>query len=320
MARPLRIVIPDGIYHVTTRGLERRKIVRDDQDRRRYVSLVGRVARQRDWRVLSWALMDNHSHLFVRTPHGDLSAGMHDLNSGYASTFNQRHERVGPLFQGRFKSVLVEKDYHYWELSRYIHLNPVRAGIVTRPDAYPWGSCREYLGVRDVPEWLATEEVLSQHGNTIGSARRAYARFLEEALDNPPVSPLREAVAGTVLGSPSFVERVKSMIEPDRADPNLPAARRLFADISCDHVAQAVAAELRVDSKSLRARGRHGNDARLVGVYLCRTVARMLAKQVGLYFGDVGGSAVSNMVAKASRRRKVDKKFDSLLRAIEARL
>ena len=102
MARPLRIGVPGGEYHVTCRGLERRAIVRDDADRARWLSLLSDVADRREWRVLAWALMANHFHLFVRTPAADISAGMHDLNSAYAGIFNRRHRRVGPLLQGRF--------------------------------------------------------------------------------------------------------------------------------------------------------------------------------------------------------------------------
>ncbi len=160
MTRPLRIEIPDGIYHVTTRGLERRKIVRDDTDRERWLDLLDGVCRRRDWRVFAWVLMDNHFHLFLRTPHADLSAGMHDLNSGYATYFNRQHHRCGPLYQGRFKAILVEDEKHGWELSRYVHLNPVRAKRVTDPRRYRWSSCRHYFDSRGRPDWLAWEEVV----------------------------------------------------------------------------------------------------------------------------------------------------------------
>ena len=125
MSRPLRIDIENGIYHVTSRGWERRVIVRDDRDREQWLSLLDRVAVRCGWQVFAWTLLDNHFHLFLRTPEANLSAGMHDLNSGYASTFNRRYRRSGSLFQGRFKAVLVENDSHALELTRYVHLNGV---------------------------------------------------------------------------------------------------------------------------------------------------------------------------------------------------
>ena len=103
MARPLRIEIEDGVYHVTTRGWERRRIVRSDRDREDWLELLDQVVTRCGWRVFAWVLMTNHFHLFVRTPEANLSAGMHDLNSGYASLFNRRYRRAGSLFQGRFK-------------------------------------------------------------------------------------------------------------------------------------------------------------------------------------------------------------------------
>ncbi len=141
MARPLRISVPGGTYHVTSRGLERRSIVSDDVDCQQWTDLLGRVASRRNWRLYAWALMNNHYHLFLRVPHADLSQGMHDLNSAYVSVYNRRHQRCGPLLQGRFKGILVQNKYHYWELSRYVHLNPVRAGLAIFPEKYPWSSC-----------------------------------------------------------------------------------------------------------------------------------------------------------------------------------
>ena len=154
MSRPLRIEIENGIYHVTARGWERRVLVRDDRDRQEWFKLLDRVVVRCGWRFFAWALMDNHFHLFFQTPEANLSAGMHDLNSGYATWFNRRHRRVGSLFQGRFKAILVEDESYCWALSRYIHVNPVRAKMVERPEDYPWSSYQHYLRSRKAPGWL----------------------------------------------------------------------------------------------------------------------------------------------------------------------
>ena len=122
MARPLRINVPDGIYHVTSRGLERRSIVSDDLDRRQWTDLLGRVASRRNWRFYAWALMNNHYHLFLRVPHADLSEGMHDLNSAYVSVYNRRHRRCGPLLQGRLT----------W--NRYGCIMEPKGGLRAKPD------------------------------------------------------------------------------------------------------------------------------------------------------------------------------------------
>src|SRR5271169_1035762 len=140
MARPLRIELAGGLYHVMSRGNERRAIVRDDADRQRRLDGLQRTVATHGWRLHAFALMTNHEHLFLQTAEPNLSAGMHLLNSSYTGYFNLRHRRVGHLFQGRFKAHLVEEEGYFTEISRYIHLNPVRARLVQRPEQWKWSS------------------------------------------------------------------------------------------------------------------------------------------------------------------------------------
>ena len=139
--------------------------------------------------------MDNHFHLFLRTPNADLSAGMHDLNSGYASWFNRRHRRVGSLFQGRFKAILVEDESYAWTLSRYIHLNPVRAGMVKRPEQHAWSSYRHFLNARGAPDWLDWKTVLDEMGKNRSRTRQTYRQFVEQGLSKEIASPLSKLSA-----------------------------------------------------------------------------------------------------------------------------
>ena len=317
MARPLRIAMADGVYHVTSRGLERRQIVRDDRDRHRWLAQLDEVARRRRWRVLAWALMDNHFHLFVRTPKPDLSAGLHDVNSAYATCFNRRHGRHGPLFQGRFKAILVEREHHYWELSRYIHLNPVRAGLVDDPREYGWSSCRAYFGRGGVPEWLAWEEVLAEYGRTVRAARQAYGRFLLAGVASPPRSPLRDAMAGTVLGSPGFLARVTSWVQQRLPDPEVPATRAFAPEQSVDQIVHAVCSAYGVSPESMTDRGRHHNEPRSVAVYLCRRLTRAPIALLGARFGGAHVSTVSHIVGRVRERRSRDKRFDAKLSHME---
>jgi len=312
--------MPDAVYHVTSRGLERRVTVRNDQDRNKWLALLGEVAERRGWRVFAWALMKNHFHLFLRAPHADLSAGMHDLNSGYVTGFNRRHRRCGPLFQGRFKGIVVERDYHYWELSRYIHLNPVRAGLVASPEEYRWSSCRHYFRSRGVPAWLAWEEVLGQHGQTIRGARRAYRRFLMEGVSSPGRSPLDGVVSSTLLGSSAFIERMKRWLRGRLPEREVPAARALSKDVSLQDVVAAVCRAWGVSAELLTARGRHGNEARCAAAYLSRKLTRASGEEIGACFGGVKGSAVSHIVARATQRRRKDRRFRARLSRIERSL
>ena len=316
MARPLRIEMPDGVYHVTSRGLERRSIVRDEVDREKWLGLLDRVATRRGWRVFAWVLMGNHFHLFLRTPEGDLSAGMHDLNAGYVSFFNRRHCRVGPLLQGRFKAILVERDCYYDELSRYVHLNPVRAGLVDRPERYPWSSCRDYFRSGDVPGWLACDDVLAEYGRTVRAARRAYRRFLMGGVTSPVASPLRDAVASTLLGSPGFVDRMRRWVEGRLPDHAVPAARALQRTVSVNDVVSAVCNVFGVSPETLAVRGRHHNVARCVAMYVCRLHTSESAGALGDRFGGVGPAAVWHVVRRVDQQRRRDGKLRAKLSAV----
>ena len=153
MARPLRIEYPGAHYHVMSRGNERRPIVRDDADREKRLDWLRRTVETYGWRLHAFVLMNNHDHLFLETPQANLSAGMQYLNGSYTSYFNRRYRRAGHLFQGRYQAQLVEEEGYYLEVSRYIHLNPVRAGCVERAERYLWSSYPGYHNPRRAIAW-----------------------------------------------------------------------------------------------------------------------------------------------------------------------
>ena len=320
MARPLRIDLPGGVYHVTSRGLERRAIVRDDGDRRKWEQLLDAVAIRCQWDVFAWTLLDNHFHLFLRTPEANLSAGMHDLNSGYVSGLNRRHGRCGPLFQGRFKAILVESGRHEWELGRYVHLNPVRAGLVARPEAYRWGSCRFCLGARGAPPWLRWEEALSQHGRTVRAARRAYAAYLAEGVATPPPSPFEGMVASSLLGSARFVARMRGWLADRLPDREVPTVRALRRTGTGEAIETAVCEAFGVSPDVLHQRGRWHNDARAVAVYLCRKWTGAPEGELGGRFGGVGGAAISRTARQVAERLRRDRRLAGRIRQCERAL
>jgi putative transposase len=147
MARPLRIEYDGALYHVTSRGNERKAIFKDDTDRELFLSTLAQVTERFHWTCHAYCLMDNHYHLVIETPDGNLSKGMRQLNGVYTQTFNRRHHRVGHLFQGRFKGILVQKESHYLEVCRYVVLNPVRAKAVKHPREWAWSSYRATGGL-----------------------------------------------------------------------------------------------------------------------------------------------------------------------------
>jgi putative transposase len=183
MPRQARLDAPDVLHHVMVRGLERRAIFRDDTDRTDFVRRVGHLAEADAWSVYAWALLPDHAHLLVRTGNRPLARTMRALLTGYAGTFNRRHHRIGHLFQNRYKSIVVEEEPYFLELVRYLHLNPLRAGIVPDLrglDRFPWTGHATLLG-RTRHAWQATAAVLGRFGRTRQHAQRVYRAFVAAA-------------------------------------------------------------------------------------------------------------------------------------------
>lgn len=238
MVRPLRVEYEDAVYHVTSRGNARAAIFLDDVDRGRFLEILGDVVARYGWICHAYCLMTNHYHLLIETPEANLSRGMHLLNGVYTQWFNRRHRRVGHLFQGRFKAILVEKEGHLLELARYIVLNPVRAKMVRTVRAWPWSSYRATSGQNDMPKFLTVNWVLSQFDPDRARAVRAYRQFVREGKEVNVWEGLR---AGMFLGTDAFVNQLKPLLAEKPVDPEIrrrerfaarPSLKDLFADIS----------------------------------------------------------------------------------------
>ena len=211
MARPLRIEYPGAVYHVTSRGNERSLIFRDEKDRLAFLDTLARTVDRWNWMVHAYCLMGNHYHLLIETPEPNLSRGMRQINGEYTQAFNRRHHRVGHLFQGRFKAILVEKESHLLELCRYVVLNPVRArGMkVSAPEDWRWSSYRATAGKVKRPEWLTVTWVLSQFGKTPAKARQSYRRFVVQGIKDRTNIEVR---GGLWIGSDAFGQRLKGQV------------------------------------------------------------------------------------------------------------
>lgn len=216
MARPLRLEFSGALYHVTSRGDRREAIYEDDLDREQFLDVLAAVVERFNWRVHAYCLMGNHYHLLVETPDGNLSKGMRQLNGVFTQQSNRRHRRVGHLFQGRFKAILVQKQAYLLEVARYVVLNPVRAGMVRRAQDWPWSSYRATLGKATAAGGLFTDGILSAFGTKRTQALVAYRDFVAAGKQQPPLwAQLRNQI---FLGNDSFVDamqrRVDRMIAP----------------------------------------------------------------------------------------------------------
>jgi REP-associated tyrosine transposase len=205
MARPLRITFPGAFYHVASRGNERKAVFKSLRDRKKFLEYLESATQRYDARIHAYCLMDNHYHLLLETPSGNLSQIMRHINGAYTTYFNVKRGRSGHLFQGRYKAILVDIDEYAKELSRYIHLNPVRAKIVETPEEYDWSSYQFYIGKQGAAKWLYRDFILGYFGKKIASAQKGYQKFVNALAFQEYDSPLEQVVSSTLLGSADFI-------------------------------------------------------------------------------------------------------------------
>ena len=220
MARPLRIEYEDAVYHITSRGNARQDIFPDQADRHRFLNYLAQCIDRYQWRCHAYCLMSNHYHLLIETLLPTLSKGMRHLNGSYTQSYNRRHHRVGHLFQGRFKAILVQKEYYFLELARYIVLNPVRAGIVKSAGEWLWSSHLAMAGVMTPPEWLTTEMVLGNFSHHHNKAIKGYLRFISEGNTTP--SPWDSLTNQVFLGDENFVKNCIARLPDNFSSQGIP--------------------------------------------------------------------------------------------------
>lgn len=235
MARPLRIEFEGAVYHITSRGNAKQDIFLTRTDRIAFLQLFGEIVDRFNWICHSYCLMGNHYHLLLETPRANLSRGMRQLNSVYTQGFNRRHERVGHVLQGRYKSILVERDSHLLELTRYVVLNPVRSGFVGSPEEWAWSSYRAMAGFEPAPEFLETKWLLSQFDDDLKRAAAEYRAFVAAGIKSDPWDDLH----GGILGSESFIKQMEPLLKERIPSKDFskeeqyaarPSLERLFSD------------------------------------------------------------------------------------------
>ncbi len=241
MARPLRIEYPGATHHITSRGNARGDIFHSDSDRQAFLRLLCEAARRFGWSITAWVLMTNHFHLVVQTPQPNLSRGMHWLDGKYASWFNAKHRRSGHLFQGRFKSILIEKETYFANVLRYVVLNPVRAGLASKPEDYAWSSYRATAGIEEAPAWLDVPAALAAFGDAPVIAQAAYRQFVLDkvGMDDPL---WLEVVNGIYLGSEEWTKLIRRQVESKPRSTDHPKVHRAVGRPKMHAIIDAVTA------------------------------------------------------------------------------
>lgn len=224
MARPLRIEYPGAVYHITSRGNEKKAIFRDNIDRESFLNILCKVNDRYNWTCHAYCLMDNHYHIVVETPDGNLSLGMRQLNGVYTQTFNRRHTRAGHLFQGRFKAILIQKDSHLLEVCRYVALNPVRAKAVANPRQWLWSSFQATAGMGQPHKCLTREWILLQFGSVLPVAEQEYRDFVNAGMDKESI--WKQVKAQSILGGDNFPEDFADCIKGNKDIVDIPRSQR----------------------------------------------------------------------------------------------
>ena len=213
MARPLRIEYPGALYQITSRGNAGQKIFRSDKDRSVFLQLLGTVIERFHWLCHAWCFMDNHYHLVIETPEGNLSRGMRQLNGIYTQKYNGKYHKTGHIFQGRFKAILVDKDSYLLELCRYVALNPVRAHMIEKPEDFRWSSYRSTAGFDKAPPFLVVDWLLAQFSSNRKRAESLYREFVLKGITQE--APWRELKGQIFLGDSQFIQRIKTSLPHD---------------------------------------------------------------------------------------------------------
>jgi REP element-mobilizing transposase RayT len=254
MARPLRIEFAGALYHVTSRGNECRPIFRANRDRHAFLNFLATATRRFGWSVTAWVLMNNHFHLVIQTPEPNLSRGMHWLNGTYAAWFNHQYGRSGHLFQGRFRAFLIDKESYFAEVLRYVVLNPVRAGLVDRPENYRWSSYRATAGVEAEPDWLDVEAVHHLFDENVVAAQNRYQDFVDVVL-NRDERLWDRLTNGIYLGTPAWAKEMRALVESRPRSTDHPKAQRAVGRPQMQAVIAAVGKVAGESVIAIRSRG-----------------------------------------------------------------
>ena len=318
MSRPVRIQYAGAYYHVACRGNERRAIFRDDVDRRTFLERLERSVNSYGVRLLCYVLMRNHYHLLVQTPKPNLSEFMMHFNGGYTMAFNRRHRRSGHLYQGRYHAVVIERDSYLLEASRYLHLNAVRVRGVAGRNAgeraavlsrHRWSSYPGYVSVRGRKSFVDYSEVLAFFGGETAQARRGYADFVLDGIQQGCANPFRDVVGQLMLGGGEFLDRMKARFLSGGGERRERPSLRAISEIEEPELVLGVVSEvLGVGIEPLTARGRNSIERGLAmeAVYRC---CGLTQPQIGKLFGGVDYSTVSVSRKRFLERMERDKRL-----------
>jgi REP element-mobilizing transposase RayT len=328
MARPLRIQFENAYYHVACRGNDRQNIFSSDADRLAFLDLLGRSSDIYQTEVLAYALMSNHFHLLVKTPGGNLQEFMRHFNISYTAWFNRLHQRAGHLYQGRYHSFLIDEDNYLKEVSRYIHLNPVKIKQARSTDiasgrkalrAYVWSSFPGYVSPRARKPFLRVEELLDYFGGDTSRGRRGYANYVEQGLATDLENPLELGKGHGIIGERDFVDAVRDRyLSPAIKVRELPAAGKIMRRVEPERIVSAVCVLLRIGREELLKKKYRGSGRGLLMEMLYR-YGGIKQPEIGAMLG-IDYSAVSIGRKRFLLKMETDPELKSLFAKATSRI
>lgn len=314
MSRAWRIEYEGALYHLLSRGNAGGDIFVDEHDRHRFLGTIEEMSQRFEIDIFAYVLMSNHYHLLIRTRRANLKKAMHWFGTTYTQRFNRRHFRRGHLFQGRYKSIIVQNEAYLLQLSYYIHRNPLRAGIVQRLADYRWSSYRVYAYDRRTPKWLSTDLILSQfegEKDRHKTYRKKVQKYAHE--EKRLFEDLRH---GLIVGSSQFTKKIREKYMPSKPDAAMPQQSKLAATVDLKSFMTEAERKLKCDIKVFAKAGRvSGSDKikRDMLLYFIWQAGHLKNEQIGNLFG-ISYSAVSHIVrsfrAKLTKDQKLQAKFN----------
>jgi len=337
MARPLRIEYEGAFYHITARGNEHRQIYYSEADYEKFKGYLSEAQKKFGYLLHFYVLMTNHYHLLMETPQANMSKVMHYINSSYTNYINKKRKRSGHLFQGRFMAILVESDSYLLELSRYIHLNPVRAKMVAKPEDYVYSSYRSYIfdnfdsneetgsmidsddiDSESKEKLVCQDLVLEMISKNPKNSRKSYRDFVERGIEEQLDNPLTNVYGGAILGGKTFIKESLGRLKAGILEKEDIAHRKeLYAPYGSEDIIEAICSHFKIFQEEIFETG---CKYRNMAIYLMKKLTAMNNKQIGKLFGDLSYSAVAKVYQRFSLKIKGDKPLRKDVEKIKANL
>jgi REP element-mobilizing transposase RayT len=309
MARPYRLQAENCLYHITSRGDDRKPIFKSERDYEKFLEYIKTVKEKFKIYLYSYCLMSNHYHLLIETTQANISRAMHYLNTSYTVYYNVKRKKHGHIFQGRYKSIVVDADSYLQKLTRYIHLNPVRAKIVQSPEKYRWSSYNEFIG--QTKQQLIDKPQLQRY---VKLSTGKYKKFVKKGI-NESINPFKELYAGFILGKEGFIRDTLDMLKLQVESQDI-AYKDMLCVIEPNKIIEKIAQYYKQNPEILRKAVKKPLLAKKIAVYLLKQLTALSNKEIGQMFG-ISYSAVSKIVKNIEslklQDRRVNKDAEALI-------